>query len=267
MARPKTRSLAAFLLLVTLGSLLIASEGVQLSVSALRRLSVSAKRIATSGVGSANGPGVRNMVGAWNRFSQGQEENPPNQTRREIKMNVQWAKDKPVIGSNGGEGKILEAARKIAHQHGGLLMNPGQIRAAMLTEFMNTLNRIDLSKYENLNADQQRDYEDTQQSINAMSPEQKAALISSYQNEKKKTGLARLLFKRKKDRMEKQMMMAATHLNQDRDEKGNLNRGAVGRAIQHANTRFEAEEKREQEAQQQQAQPEQKPEPKNDTRL
>ncbi|ESS31073.1 toxofilin [Toxoplasma gondii VEG] len=234
MAQYKSRPLAAFLLLITVGSLLTASESVQLS-EGMKRLSIRGKS-----------PSPKR--GRFETGDEGPSTMSPTVAARQQELGLLRPEERLIAG------QAKQAALQTAHQLGAFVLTPEQARAALLDEILRATQNLNLGKYENLNTDQQQAYEQVKKDLLEMSPETKSLLI---ENRKKEQGLlerAKKLFMKRNFHVSRQAAMAGRFLNDHRNANGELEQGAVKQAIQKANEQYNpTEEEKNYNEQQQEA--------------
>ncbi|KYK67888.1 toxofilin [Toxoplasma gondii TgCatPRC2] len=222
MAQYKSRPLAAFLLLITVGSLLTASESVQLS-EGMKRLSM-------------RGRGSSPKRGRFESGDEGTSTMSPSVAARQQELGLLRPEERLVAG------QAKAAALQTLHQLGAVALTPEQAKAALLDEVLRATRDLDLSKYENLNMEQQQAYEQVQKDLSSMSPETKALLIENHKREKGILERAKKLFQRRHYHVTKQAALAGQFLNEKRDSSGALQSGAVRTAIQKANEQYNVAE-------------------------
>ncbi|KEP63860.1 UNVERIFIED_CONTAM: toxofilin [Hammondia hammondi] len=222
MAQYKSRPLAAFLLLITVGSLLTASESVQLS-EGLKRLSKKSR-------------GVKDLASQFENGGPGGGETASMPVSRRQHLDEMQVL---VPGERKVRAAAETAARNAAHRLGALMLTPEQAKAALLDEFLQTVSSLDLSKYEGLNKDQQNAFEKVQAELRNMSPTTKALLIDQRRKQKTLLAKARQIFGRQKYHVTQQAAMAGQFLNEQRDSNGALPQGAVKNAIDQANEKYD----------------------------
>ncbi|KFG41904.1 toxofilin [Toxoplasma gondii p89] len=222
MAQYKSRPLAAFLLLITVGSLLTASESVQLS-EGMKRLSMR---------GRAPSP----KRGRFESGDEGTSTMSPSVAARQQELGLLRPEERLIAG------QAKAAALQTVHQLGAVVLTPEQAKAALLDEVLRATQNLDLKKYENLNTEQQKAYEQVQKDLSQLSPETKALLIENQRKEKSILEKAKKLFQRRHFHVTRQAALAGQILNEQRDASGALQSGAVKTAIQRANEQYNVAE-------------------------